>query len=97
MFAVVVFFQVKAQFASEFNTLVLKNAKTSLEQESGCHQFDVCFDDAKPGEVFLYELYDDKAAFDVHLASEHFLAFAEASAQMVVDKTLHLYPRVVQK
>ena len=97
MFAVVVFFQVKVEFVNEFNTLILNNAKTSLEQESGCHQFDVCFDDDKPGEVFLYELYDDKAAFDVHLASEHFLAFAEASAQMVVSKTLHLYPRVVQK
>lgn len=97
MFAVVVFFQVKAEFVNEFNALVLNNAQTSLEQESGCHQFDVCFDDDKPGEVFLYELYDDKAAFDVHLASEHFLAFADASEPMVVSKTLHLYPRVVQK
>ena len=97
MFAVVVFFQVKAEYVNEFSTLVLNNAKTSLEHESGCHQFDVCFDDDKSSEVFLYELYDDKAAFDVRLASEHFLAFSDASAPMVADKTLHIYSRVIQK
>lgn len=96
MYAVVVFFEVKTECIERFRELILANAKTSLAVEDGCHQFDVCLSEEKPNQVFLYELYDDKAAFDLHLASGHFTEFAAATEQMVTDKKLHLYAQVAQ-
>ena len=55
---------------------MLANAKVSRETEPGCRQFDVCVE-ADTGRTFLYELYDDRAAFEAHLASAHFKAFDE--------------------
>ena len=42
-----------------------------------------------PGEadrIVLYEIYDDRAAFDAHLKTAHFASFNEASAALVADK-----------
>jgi quinol monooxygenase YgiN len=47
------------------------NATATREREPGCRQFDVCTS-ADDGLVFLYEVYDDRAAFDAHLAAPHF-------------------------
>lgn len=47
-----------------FMPLMRGNAVTSRLQEEDCHQFDVCTDPDHPFEVFLYEFYTDKAAFD---------------------------------
>lgn len=96
MFAVVVTFQIKPEAAAAFLPLMLGNAKTSLADEPGCHQFDVATDPARPEEVFLYELYDDAAAFDAHLASAHFHAFDAATAEMIAQKSVRTYTQVRQ-
>ena len=43
-----------------------------------------------PGQpdVLLYEIYTDRAAFDAHLASPHFLAFDTATRDIVTKKTV---------
>ena len=62
-FAVVVTFQIEPARYVEFMPLMLSNAQASLTQEPGCLQFDVATDPARPNEVFLYEIYSDRAAF----------------------------------
>lgn len=92
MFVVTVTFRLRPGQAAKFLKQMTAQAETSLVQEEGCHHFDVCLSD-DPLTVFLYELYTDKAAFDVHLQSPHFLAFDAAVAEMVADKqvqTFHL-------
>ena len=55
--------------------------------------FEVC--EAKEGsEIFLYELYDDKAAFDAHLATEHFRSFDKMVSSWVVDKRVTTYAKI---
>lgn len=73
---------------------VLANAATSLAEEVGCRQFDVLRDPARPGEVMLYELYDDPPAFDAHLASAHFRAFDSAVAAAILDKRIRTWREV---
>ena len=68
-------------------------ARTSVEAEEGCVQFDVCTDPDDPTAFFLYELYTDRAAFDAHLASPHFEAFDATVAPWVASKTVHAYER----
>lgn len=94
MFAVTVQFQIKDGMIDAFLPLMLENAKASLEDEPGCRQFDVCTDPGRPGDVFLYEIYDDAAAFDVHLKTTHFLAFDAQVSTMISQKSVATYSKV---
>ena len=90
MYVVAVLFEIGERHASAFHEAILENATTSLREEAGCRRFDVAFDGGGR-RCFLYELYADRAAFDVHLESEHFRAFSEATAPMVEGKRVETY------
>lgn len=94
MYAVVVTFQIHPDQIAAFLPPMLDNAATSLAQEEGCHRFDVCTDPDHPNEVFLYELYTDRAAFEAHLASVHFRTFDTHVAPMIASKTVQTYAKV---
>ena len=94
MYVVTVEFAIEPSRLNDFLPLVLENARASREREPGCRQFDVCTDAARPALVFLYELYDDRAAFDAHLASAHFLAVSAATRDMVAKRTISTWARI---
>ncbi len=94
MFAVTVTFTVKSEHMAAFLSLVEENARRSLQEEEGCRRFDVCTDPARANEVFLYEIYTDRAAFDLHLESAHFRDFDAAVASMTAGKAVATYERV---
>ena len=73
--------------------LMIKNAQTSRDVETGCQMFDVCRNEDL---VFLYEVYDNRAAFDVHLASDHFHEFDAAVADLIEKKQVHLFDEVTR-
>lgn len=75
MYVVTVTFTVAPEDAAAFVARVKRQAADSLSLEPACRRFDVCLDPETDGRVFLYEIYDDRAAFDAHLASAHFAAF----------------------
>ena len=93
MYAVTVEFEIDPPQWTRFLPLMLDNAQRSRAGEPGCRQFDVCVDASRPGVVFLYELYDDRAAFDAHLASPHFKAFAAATEAMIVKRHVATWQR----
>ena len=88
MYVVIVDFRIKPERLRDFMPLMLENARASRETEPGCRQFDVCVDPAEQTSVFLYEIYDDRAAFDVHLATAHFKRFDAAVAPMLATKAV---------
>ncbi len=94
MFVVCVEFEIAAGMRDAFLAQMIRNAEVSREREAGCRQFDVCEDPAKPERIFLYELYDDQTAFDVHCQSAHFLAFNQATAPMIVGKKIDCLKRL---
>ncbi|MEP2642277.1 putative quinol monooxygenase [Roseobacter sp.] len=96
MFAVTVTLHITPAHWDTFVPLMAQNAARSLADETGCHQFDVATDPAHPHEMFLYELYTDAAAFDVHLNTAHFKTFDTSTAHMIADKTVRTYAQVVQ-
>ena len=93
MYVVTVEFVVKAGHAAEFLPAMIENARASREREPGCRQFDVCTDPNDPHAIFLYELYDDRAAFDAHLATAHFKAFDAKVGPWVERKAVRIYTR----
>lgn len=94
MYAVTVTFTIAPGRMRNFLPLIQANARTSLEDEPGCQRFDVCTDPDLADQVFLYELYDDRAAFDAHLQSAHFRGFDAEVAGMIADKAVRCFAEV---
>jgi quinol monooxygenase YgiN len=92
-FAITVAFELVDGGFPEFHRLVAENAALSVKLEPDCLRFDVLTpaDAAQPTHVFLYEIYRDRAAFDLHLASDHFRQFDRRSRDLVVSKTVAAY------
>jgi quinol monooxygenase YgiN len=93
MLSVTVTFRIDTHYWEAFRRAVLANAAETLARESGCHSFEVC-EKVDAAEIFLFELYDDAAAFERHLASAHYVAFAELIAPWVLDKRVVCYDRI---
>ena len=96
MFVVTVTFIVAPDQIETFMPLMVENAKASLELEPGCRHFDVCQNPEQPTEIFLYELYDDAEAFEVHKGMTHFLEFSAKTDAMVVSKAVKTFALVTE-
>ena len=75
---------VPAEFEA-YKAAIMDNAAGSMK-EPGCRQFDVLFLHSDPYHVFLYEVYDDEAAFKAHRASAHFTKCMAITATMVAKR-----------
>jgi quinol monooxygenase YgiN len=87
-FVITVDFQLHAGAVEKFLPIMVDNANKSRTLEPGCDRFDVLLSAAEPDRVFLYEVYKDRAAFQAHLKTAHFLEFNTASAPFVKDKKI---------
>ena len=94
MYVITVLFSIHPAHSPAFLQAITNNAKTSLADEPGCRQFDVCTSSSNPNDVFLNEVYDSKAAFDVHLASKHFTEFNALTSAWVADKIISAFERL---
>ena len=94
VYVIAVDFTIHAEHLAAFMPLMLENARISRETEPGCRRFDVCRDPAQKERVFLFELYDNRAAFEAHLAAAHFATFDAAVKTMIASKAVHAYELV---
>jgi autoinducer 2-degrading protein len=94
MYIVTVTFQIKPGHRAEFMPAMQANADESVLREPDCHQFDVCVASDDPHRVFLYEVYESAAAFQVHLAMPHFQTFNTLTAPWVEGKAVNTYTRL---
>lgn len=93
MLVVTVRFTIRSGREEEFHAAVLDQARNSLRLEPECHQFDVCRNPDHAGEVFLYEVYTDAAAFDAHQKTDHFAGFGARVRDMVEEKAVETWER----
>jgi autoinducer 2-degrading protein len=88
-YAITVAFELQDGTRERFLELIRANAAASVAEEPGCYRFDVLTPRAGgngSADVLLYEIYADRAAFDAHVKSPHFLAFDAASRALVRSK-----------
>lgn len=64
----------------------IKENGAATVKEPGCRQFDILVLASNPNHVFLYEVYDDEAAYQAHRASDHFKKYAATTATMVAKR-----------
>ena len=94
MHIVTVLFKIAPDRIDAFLAAMRTQARTSLDREADCVQFDVCVDPDAPTRVFLYEVYRSADAFALHLASDHFKRFDETVAPWVVSKDVARFERI---
>jgi (4S)-4-hydroxy-5-phosphonooxypentane-2,3-dione isomerase len=87
-YVVTVEFDIDPAQLAAFMPLMSESAKASLRDEKGCRHFDVCRPRDVPNRVFLCEIYDDEAAFQAHLQTDHFKAFAAATKDMITARKI---------
>ncbi len=77
MYVLVVQIDIKPGFKDQFVAAMLDDARGSVGTEPGCVRFDVIQDEREPNRLYLYEVYRDRAAFDYHGTTPHFLRWNE--------------------
>ena len=92
-YVVTVHFVARPAHREAFRAAMVDNATASREREPGCRQFDVC-ETPDGASIFLYEVYDDEAAFRAHLDTDHFRRFNEATARWVEEKRVATFHRL---
>ena len=72
---------VKPEHVEEFTAAMLENARGS-RTEPGNLRYDLMRDDDDPAHFLLYEVYQDRAAFDHHLTTPHYHRWSEATKEL---------------
>ena len=95
-FVIVVEFKIHKGRMAAFRKLMDENARASCRDEPGCQRFDVLTSPKDPDLILLYEIYDDRAAFDAHKRTSHFLVFDKESAPLIAGKVVKDYALVCE-
>lgn len=94
-FAIIVEFRLRPGTLERFMPLVLENAAASVRDEPGCSRFDVMTPyeggAEPPDQVTLYEIYEDAAAFQAHLATPHYARFKAATDELIEGRLLRRF------
>lgn len=86
--ALVVEFQVKPNYRDQFLTIIREHAAGTSREEEGCLQFDVLLPHEGGNRVFLYEVYRDDAAFQIHGKSPRLQQTRSRYADMIDNRTI---------
>ena len=83
----VVELQIVAGMRDAFVERVSRHGETCLAEEEGCLRFDVLVPQDNGNRVFLYELYADQAALDVHDGTERMARYRADTKDMLATRT----------
>ena len=64
----------------------LKENGAAAVHEPGCHEFNITISPKDPNHVFLFEVYDNDAAFQAHRATDHFKKYMTTTGSMVAKR-----------
>ncbi len=70
-----------------FLRLCVLNAETSLREEPGVITFDVLIKEDSTDTIILQEAYRDRAAYESHRTTPHFLAFVQGVKACGAERT----------
>ncbi len=84
-------FDVPAEHTEAFLALVRENAMASVRDEPGCRRFDVLRPENGSERIALYEIYQDRAAFEAHVRTPHFARFDAATKPLVAGRSVRSF------
>ena len=86
MFGIIVKFDVHDDFRETLVRALIEDGEGSLRDEPKTSRFDILEDAANPNRLFLYEVYDDEAAFEAHTNGPHFKKVMKVFDEMVENQ-----------
>ncbi len=97
MFIIVAKIQIKPEFRERFLESMLDDARGSVQNERECFHFSVVQDQQDPNRIVLFEVYEDRKAFEVHMQAPHFIRWRDTvtdwyAAPTEVLECSNLYP-----
>lgn len=86
--AVSLFVQIKLApgVREQFLALATAHQGRVRNREPTCQRFDILEQEGDDEHVCLYEVYDDQAAFDLHVNTEYMKAYLEETKDMTVGR-----------
>jgi len=78
---------------ADFIAHSLEDGRDSVANEPGCRQFDVHVAGDGSPTVVLYEVYDDRAAFEAHLQTPHFFRWRDATQDWITERRISFLHR----
>ena len=72
----------------------LKENGAAAVHEPGCHEFNITVSPKDPNHVFIFEVYDNAAAFEAHRATDHFKKYAATTKDMVAKRDARAFTSV---
>lgn len=94
MIVVHVALAIRPDAVEAFAAAASANAAASVN-EPGCLRFEVYRVADDPTRFVLFEAYRDVAAREAHWATPHFLAYRDATADLITDRAASIYEPVV--
>ena len=85
MYVIIAPIQIREGHKEQFIQAIIEDAKGSVNDEPGCLRFDVIQDAGDENRIWLYEVYQDEAAFQAHTQAPHFIKFRDATADLRVE------------
>ncbi len=84
---------VPADRLDEFIAHSIEDSRSSVANEPGCRQFDVHVPADGSPIVILYEVYDDRTAFEAHLKTPHFFRWRDATQDWITERRVSFLHR----
>lgn len=83
MYCIIVKNVVEAGTKDSYLAIMTENARASVANEIGCHAFDIIDSIEEENTFYLYEIYENKQALEIHKKSPHYLASRPLLAKIV--------------
>ena len=89
MYSLFIKTRVKPGCADAFLTAIKVNAAASVASEPGCLVFDVSQDREDRDVIYLYEIYQDDAAYEAHTQTAHFRDSRPLVEPLIVEQVCY--------
>lgn len=90
MLVIAVRLDLEADALDAFRTLILNSARQSLANEPGCKRYEASFSEDGTA-CFVYEVYEDRDAFEAHLNTDHFAEFDRKAKGLIAGTRVEEY------
>lgn len=75
--------EIEPEYLDEYLAILQEESRASVKLESGVISIYPMYQQEKPNEIRILEIYADKKAYESHLAMSHFKQYKETTLKMV--------------
>jgi quinol monooxygenase YgiN len=94
MYVLTVEVEIDSDHREDYKAVINRQARMSVEREEGCLVFDVAVSSEDPSRFLLYEIYRDRAAFDLHVQQPHSKENGAKTKPWIRNQTIRIWTKL---